>query len=58
MGRDVVGQDQAWQARTKSRVAVKTKSALSRYIFVRKASTCSIVMPGWRAHRCGPQPLM
>src|SRR5262249_26970251 len=35
-----------WQLRTKSRVTVKTKSGLVRYILVRNLSTLSIVMPG------------
>src|SRR6476619_3179160 len=47
-----------WHVRTKSRVTVKTKSALVRYIFVRNLSTTSIVISGRRLTRSGPQPLM
>ena len=47
-----------WQPRTKSRVTVKTKSGLERYILFRNASTIAIVMSGRRAHSAGPQPLM
>ena len=47
-----------WQERTKSRVTVKTKSALERYIVFRKASTIAIVMSGRRAQSAGPQPVM
>src|SRR5471030_2585780 len=47
-----------WQARTKSRVTVMTKSGLDRYIFFRKASTMSIVISGLWAHSPGPQPLI
>lgn len=46
------------QARTKSRVTVKTKSALERNIVLRKASTIGIVISGRRATRSGPHPLM
>ena len=46
------------QLRTKSRLTVKTKSALARYIFSRKAPACAIVMSGWRSHRPGAQPLI
>src|SRR5262245_64416879 len=47
-----------WQLRTKSRVTVKTKSALVRYILVRDLSTISIVISGRRLIRSGPQPLI
>src|SRR5713226_8596445 len=47
-----------WQARTKSRVTVKTKSALERYILLRNESTIAIVISGRRAHSGGPQPVM
>src|SRR5207247_863360 len=47
-----------WHWRTKSRVTVKTKSALVRYIFVRNLSTISIVISGRRLTNCGPQPAM
>src|SRR5579871_2179754 len=55
MGRNVVGQNQhrVWQVRTKSRVTVKTKSGLVRYIRVRNLSTVSIVMSGRLATSCG-----
>src|ERR1700722_15072246 len=43
-----------WQARTKSRVTVKTKSGSVRYILVRNASTIAIVISGRRAHSGGP----
>src|SRR5882724_5784468 len=51
-GRTSIG---VWHARTKSRVTVKTKSALARYILFRKASTISIVMSGRRAQSAGPR---
>src|SRR3954466_2829073 len=41
--------------RTKSRVTVKTKSALVRYIRVRNLSTLSIVISGRRLTSSGPQ---
>ena len=47
-----------WHLRTKSRVTVKTKSALVRYIFVRNLSTISIVISGRRLTSSGPQPFM
>src|SRR6202048_4232237 len=47
-----------WQLRTKSRVTVKTKSGLVRYIFVRNFSTIAIVMPGRRLTNAGPQPVI
>src|SRR5207244_5980053 len=47
-----------WHVRTKSRVTVKTKSALVRYILVRNLSTISIVMSGRRLTSSGPQPLI
>src|SRR2546425_12898482 len=45
-----------WQLRTKSRVTVKTKSGLVRYILVRYFSTVSIVMSGRRLTNSGPGP--
>src|SRR5439155_8381677 len=47
-----------WQLRTKSRVAVKTKSGLVRYILVRYFSTIAIVISGRRLTNSGPQPVM
>src|SRR5439155_1079644 len=47
-----------WHFRTKSRVTVKTKSGLVRYILVRNLSTISIVMSGRRAVSAGPQPFI
>ena len=47
-----------WQERTKSRVTVKTKSGLLRYIFVRNFSTIGIVTSGRFATSAGPQPVM
>jgi len=47
-----------WQLRTKSRVTVKTKSALVRYILVRNLSAISIVMSGRRLTNSGAQPLI
>src|SRR6266705_5512684 len=48
-----------WQAATKSRVTVYTKSARAPvYMFVRNASTIAIVNSGLRAHNSGPQPFM
>ena len=47
-----------WQERTKSRVTVKTKSALERYIVFRNLSTIAIVMSDRRATSPGPQPVM
>src|SRR6516225_9252176 len=44
-----------WQLRTKSRVTVKTKSGLVRYILVRNLSTVSIVISGRLAVNAGPQ---
>src|SRR5262245_65673565 len=52
-GRTSIG---VWHERTKSRVTVKTKSALVRYILFKKASTIAIGMSGRRAQRAGPQP--
>ena len=46
-----------WQARAKSRVTVKTKSAWERYILIRNFSTIAIVISGRRAHSAGPQPV-
>ena len=43
-----------WQLRTKSRVTVKTKSGLLRYIFVRNFSMTSIVRSGRRLDSSGP----
>src|SRR5262249_61957971 len=54
-GRTRIG---VWHERTKSRVTVKTKSALERYILFRKASTMSIVTSGRLAHSGGAHPLM
>ena len=58
--RNIVREDHTgvWQLRTKSRVTVKTKSGLVRYIFVRYFSTVSIVTSGRRFRRSGPQPFM
>src|SRR5256886_10559930 len=42
-----------WQLRTKSRVTVKTKSGLVRYIFVRNLSTISIVTSGPPRYQLG-----
>ena len=47
-----------WQLRTKSRVTVKTKSGLVRYILVRNWSTVAMVTSGRRATSAGPQPFM
>src|SRR5439155_11485874 len=47
-----------WQLRTKSRVTVRTKSGLVRYIFVRYFSTIAIVISGRRLTNSGPQPVM
>src|SRR5438045_144396 len=47
-----------WQLRTKSRVTVKTKSALVRYILVRNLSTISIVISGRRLISSGPHPFI
>src|SRR5437763_200341 len=60
MGRNIIRQDQyrVRQLRTKSRVTVKTKSGLVRYILVRNLSTISIVMSLRRAVSSGPQFFM
>src|SRR4029077_17943839 len=47
-----------WHVRTKSRVTVKTKSGLVRYIFVRNLSTIAIVISGRLVVNWGAQPLM
>src|SRR5207344_2624131 len=47
-----------WHWRTKSRVTVKTKSGLVRYILVRNLSTMSIVISGRRLTNSGPQPVI
>src|SRR6266576_3315433 len=47
-----------WQLRTKSRVTVKTKSGLVRYILVRNLSTISMVISGRRLTNSGPQPVI
>src|ERR1700726_5250799 len=47
-----------WQLRTKSRVTVKTKSGLVRYILVRNLSTVCIVTSGRRLTNSGPQPVI
>ena len=48
-----------WQWRTKSRVTVKTKSGLLRYIRVRNFSTISMLTSARRfATPSGPQPVM
>src|SRR3989454_9719843 len=44
-----------WQLRTKSRVAVKTKSLLLRYALVRNLSTISMVRSGRRLTNSAPQ---
>src|SRR5581483_2109083 len=47
-----------WQLRTKSRVTVKTKSGLVRYILVRNFSACSMVMSGLPFTSSGAQRFM
>src|SRR5437867_5273366 len=47
-----------WQLRTKSRVTVKTKSGLLRYILVRNFWTMSILISGRRLTNSGPQPVI
>src|SRR6266403_2391380 len=47
-----------WQLPTKSRVTVKTKSGLVRYILVRNFSTISIVTSGRRLVSAGPHPFI
>ena len=47
-----------WSERTKSRETVKTKSARSVYMLVRKSWTRSMVTSGRFSHSGGPQALI